>query len=387
MKILIVDDERSIRNSLKEILTDEGYDVDVAENGVSACAMVEKEKYDVIFCDIKMPEMDGVETLTRLIAMGIDSAVVMISGHGDIETAVECIKKGAFDFIQKPLDLNRILITIKNAKEKVHLVKETRILKKKVYGQEMVGESQPIRNIKAMIDKVAPTDARVLVIGANGTGKELVARNLHQKSSRSAMPYIEVNCAAIPSELIESELFGHEKGSFTSAIKQHKGKFEQADGGTLFLDEIGDMSLAAQAKVLRVLQEKKLSRVGSDKDIIVDVRVVAATNKNLKEENATGTFREDLYHRLSVIVINVPSLDERKDDIPLLVDYFIDQICSETGMIPRKIEPDAMQLLVDKSWTGNIRELRNVVERLLILSGDSITASDVRAYVIAYRCE
>ena len=383
MKILIVDDERSIRNSLKEILTDEGYDVDVAENGVSACAMVEKEKYDVIFCDIKMPEMDGVETLTRLIAMGIDSAVVMISGHGDIETAVECIKKGAFDFIQKPLDLNRILITIKNAKEKVHLVKETRILKKKVYGQEMVGESQPIRNIKAMIDKVAPTDARVLVIGANGTGKELVARNLHQKSSRSAMPYIEVNCAAIPSELIESELFGHEKGSFTSAIKQHKGKFEQADGGTLFLDEIGDMSLAAQAKVLRVLQEKKLSRVGSDKDIIVDVRVVAATNKNLKEEIAKGTFREDLYHRLSVIVINVPSLDERKDDIPLLVDYFIDQICSETGMIPRKIEPDAMQLLVDKSWTGNIRELRNVVERLLILSGDSITASEVRAYVIA----
>ena len=262
-------------------------------------------------------------------------------------------------------------------------MKETRILKKKVYGQEMVGESQPIRNIKAMIDKVAPTDARVLVIGANGTGKELVARNLHQKSSRSAMPYIEVNCAAIPSELIESELFGHEKGSFTSAIKQHKGKFEQADGGTLFLDEIGDMSLAAQAKVLRVLQEKKLSRVGSDKDIIVDVRVVAATNKNLKEEIAKGTFREDLYHRLSVIVINVPSLDERKDDIPLLVDYFIDQICSETGMIPRKIEPDAMQLRVDKSWTGNIRELRNVVERLLILSGDSITASDVRAYVIA----
>ena len=383
MKILIVDDERSIRNSLKEILSDEGYDVDVAENGVSACAMVEKEKYDVIFCDIKMPEMDGVETLTHLTAMGIDSAVVMISGHGDIDTAVECIKKGAFDFIQKPLDLNRILITIKNAKEKVHLVKETRSLKKKVYGQEMVGKSQPILNIKSMIDKVAPTDARVLVIGANGTGKELVARNLHQKSNRSAMPYIEVNCAAIPSELIESELFGHEKGSFTSAIKQHKGKFEQADGGTLFLDEIGDMSLAAQAKVLRVLQEKKLSRVGSDKDITVDVRVVAATNKNLKEEIAKGTFREDLYHRLSVIVINVPSLDERKDDIPLLVDHFVDQICSETGMIPRKFEPEAMQLLVNKTWTGNIRELRNVVERLLILSGDTITASDVKAYVMA----
>ena len=383
MKILIVDDERSIRNSLKEILSDEGYDVDVAENGVSACSMVEKEKYDVIFCDIKMPEMDGVETLTRLTEMGIDSAVVMISGHGDIGTAVECIKKGAFDFIQKPLDLNRILITIKNAKEKVHLVKETRTLKKKVYGQEIVGESQAIHNVKSMIDKVAPTDARVLVIGSNGTGKELVARNLHQKSHRSAMPYIEVNCAAIPSELIESELFGHEKGSFTSAIKQHKGKFEQADGGTLFLDEIGDMSLAAQAKVLRVLQEKKLSRVGSDKDITVDVRVVAATNKNLKEEIEKGTFREDLYHRLSVIVINVPKLDDRKEDIPLLVDHFIDQICSETGMVPRKIESDAMKLLIEKSWTGNIRELRNVVERLLILSGDTITAADVKAYVIA----
>ena len=382
MKILIVDDERAIRNSLKEILSDEGYDVEVAENGLEACQMVEKEKYDVIFCDIKMPVMDGIETLDKLVAMGIDSAIVMISGHGEIDTAVECIKKGAFDFIQKPLDLNRILITIKNAKEKVHLVKETRILKKKVYGQEMVGESEPMLAIKAMIDKVAPTDARVLVIGANGTGKELVARNLHQKSPRSAMPYVEVNCAAIPSELIESELFGHEKGSFTLAIKQHKGKFEQADGGTLFLDEIGDMSLAAQAKVLRVLQERKLSRVGSDKDIIVDVRVVAATNKNLKEEIAKGTFREDLYHRLSVIVINVPSLDERKDDIPLLVDYFMDQICSETGMQPRKVEPEALQLLVDKTWTGNIRELRNVVERLLILSGDSITVSDVKAYVL-----
>ena len=381
MKILIIDDERSIRNSLKEILADEGYDVDTAENGVQGCSMVEKEKYDVVFCDIKMPEMDGMEVLDRFTAMGIDAAVVMISGHGDIDTAVECIKKGAFDFIQKPLDLNRILITIKNAKDKVHLVKETRILKKKVYGQQMIGESEPIRHIKEMIDKVAPTDARVLIIGSNGTGKELVARNLHQKSRRSTMPYIEVNCAAIPSELIESELFGHEKGSFTSAIKQHKGKFEQADGGTLFLDEIGDMSLAAQAKVLRVLQEKKLSRVGSDKDIVVDVRVVAATNKNLKEEIAKGTFREDLYHRLSVIVINVPTLDERKDDIPLLVDHFIEQICAETGMPSRKLEPDAMQLLVNKTWTGNIRELRNVVERLLILSGDKITAADVKAYV------
>lgn len=381
MKILIIDDERSIRNSLKEILADEGYDVDVAENGVQGCQMVDKEKYSVIFCDIKMPEMDGLEVLDRLNEMGVDAAVVMISGHGDIDTAVECIKKGAFDFIQKPLDLNRILITIRNATEKVHLVKETKTLKKKVYGQEMIGNSEPILHIKDMIDKVAPTDARVLIIGSNGTGKELVARNLHQKSRRSAMPYVEVNCAAIPSELIESELFGHEKGSFTSAIKQHKGKFEQADGGTLFLDEIGDMSLAAQAKVLRVLQERKLSRVGSDKDIIVDVRVVAATNKNLKEEIAKGTFREDLYHRLSVIVINVPTLDERKDDIPLLVEYFIGQICSETGMAQREVDADAMKLLVEKTWTGNIRELRNVVERLLILSGERITASDVKAYV------
>ena len=382
MKILIIDDERSIRNSLKEILVDEGYDVDVAENGAQGCAMVDKEKYSVIFCDIKMPEMDGMEVLDRLGQMGVDSAVVMISGHGDIDTAVECIKKGAFDFIQKPLDLNRILITIKNATEKVSLVKETKILKKKVYGQEMVGESPALVHVMGMIEKVAPTDARVLIVGSNGTGKELVARNLHQKSPRSAAPYIEVNCAAIPSELIESELFGHEKGAFTSAIKQHKGKFEQADGGTLFLDEIGDMSLAAQAKVLRVLQEKKLCRVGSDKDIIVDVRVLAATNKNLKEEIAKGRFREDLYHRLSVIVINMPTLDERKSDIPLLVEYFIGQICSETGMQPRDIDEDAMKLLVEKTWTGNIRELRNVVERLLILSGKRITASDVKAYVL-----
>ena len=326
MKILIIDDERSIRNSLKEILSDEGYDVDVAEDGAQGCAMAGKEKYNIIFCDIKMPGMDGMEVLDKLVDMGVDAAIVMISGHGDFSTVVECMRKGAADYIPKPLDLNRILITIKNATERVSLVKEIKVLKKKVYGQPMIGESAAIQNIKDMIEKVAPTDARVLVIGSNGTGKELVARNLHQKSHRSAMPYIEVNCAAIPSELIESELFGHEKGSFTSAIKQHKGKFEQADGGTLFLDEIGDMSLAAQAKVLRVLQEKKLSRVGSDKDITVDVRVVAATNKDLKAEIAKGTFREDLYHRLSVIVINVPSLDERKSDIPLLVDFFIDQI-------------------------------------------------------------
>ena len=381
MKLLIIDDERSIRNSLKEILTDEGYEVDVAEDGAIGCEMAEKEKYNAIFCDIKMPNMDGLEVLDRLHQDGVDSAVIMISGHGDIDTAVECIKKGAFDFIQKPLDLNRILITIKNATDKESLVKETRILKKKVYGQQMIGESPAIQRIREMIDRVAPTDARVLITGSNGTGKELVARSLHQKSNRSAMPYIEVNCAAIPSELIESELFGHEKGAFTSAIKQHKGKFEQADGGTLFLDEIGDMSLAAQAKVLRVLQEKKLSRVGSDKDIQVDVRVIAATNKNLKEEIEKGNFREDLYHRLSVIVIHVPSLDERKSDIPLLVDHFIDQICSETAMSRREIEPEAMQMLIDKNWTGNIRELRNVVERLLILSGDRITADDVKAYV------
>lgn len=381
MKILIIDDERAIRNSLKEILTDEGYEADVAEDGATGCEMAEKEKYSVIFCDIKMPNMDGVEVLEKLHNEGVDSAIVMISGHGDIDTAVDCIKKGAFDFIQKPLDLNRILITIKNATEKVSLVTETKRLTKKVYGQQMIGESDAIRHIREMIDRVAPTDARVLITGSNGTGKELVARSLHQKSNRSSMPYIEVNCAAIPSELIESELFGHEKGAFTSAIKQHKGKFEQADGGTLFLDEIGDMSLAAQAKVLRVLQEKKLSRVGSDKDIQVDVRVIAATNKNLREEIAKGNFREDLYHRLSVIVINVPSLDERKSDIPLLVDYFIDQICSESALSRREVDPDAMQLLIDKNWTGNIRELRNVVERLLILSGDRITADDVKTYV------
>ena len=382
MKILVIDDERAIRNSLKEILMLEGYEVETAENGVQGIAMVEKEKYDVIFCDIKMPEMDGDEVLDRLVAMGIDAAIVMISGHGDINSAVACIKRGAFDFIPKPLDLNRILITIKNATEKVTLVKETKVLKKKVYGQEMIGESEALLHIKEMIDKVAPTDARVLICGSNGTGKELVARNLHQRSNRSAAPYIEVNCAAIPSELIESELFGHEKGSFTSAVKQHKGKFEQADGGTLFLDEIGDMSLAAQAKVLRALQEKKISRVGSDKDITVDVRVLAATNKNLKEEIEKGNFREDLYHRLSVILINVPTLDQRKSDIPLLVDHFLDQISSETGMPVRAVDPDAMNLLVEKSWTGNIRELRNVVERLMILSGDRITASDVKAYVL-----
>ena len=377
MKILVVDDERAIRNSLKEILSDEGYAVDTAEDGATALDMAGKERYDVIFCDIKMPNMEGTEVLEKLKKDGIDSAVIMISGHGDIDTAVECIKKGAFDFIQKPLDLNRILITIKNATERSKIITENTNLKKKVFGQQMVGESAPIKHLREMIEKVAPTDARVLITGPNGSGKELVARSLHQQSSRSAMPYIE----AIPSELIESELFGHEKGAFTSAIKQHKGKFEQADGGTLFLDEIGDMSLAAQAKVLRVLQERKLSRVGSDKDIEVDVRVIAATNKDLRAEIEKGNFREDLYHRLSVIVLHVPSLDERKDDIPLLVNYFNDKVSTESGMPKKEFSPQAIKMLQDKNWTGNIRELRNVVERLLILGGNPVSPQDIKDYV------
>ena len=386
MKILIVDDEKSIRFALKDIIEFEGHDVDLAADGKEGLEMAVANNYDVIFSDIKMPVMDGVEMLEKIVENGVDSAVVMISGHGTIDTAVDCIKKGAFDFIQKPLDLNRILITLKNATDKTSLVKETKILKKKVEKvagiPQIVGESEAIVRIKEMIERVAPTDARVLVTGSNGTGKELVARWLHEKSNRKNMPFVEVNCAAIPGELIESELFGHVKGSFTGAVKDHKGKFEQADGGTLFLDEIGDMSLAAQAKVLRVLQEKKLSRVGSDKDIIVDVRVLAATNKNLKAEIEKGNFREDLYHRLSVIVINVPNLDDRKTDIPLLVEHFIGQICAETGMPAREVDKEAMKLLVEKSWTGNIRELRNVVERLLILSGSRITVEDVRNYVL-----
>ncbi len=379
MRVLIVDDERAIRNSLKEILTDEGYDADTAEDGADAIRKVEKEKFDVIFCDIKMPGMDGIEVLDKFMEMGVDAAVVMISGHGDIDTAVECIKKGAFDFVQKPLDLNRILITVKNASERQTLASQNKVLKKKVYGADMIGKSAPMQRIREMIDKVAPTDARVLITGPNGSGKELVARNLHQQSNRSAMPFVEVNCAAIPGELIESELFGHEKGSFTSAIKQHKGKFEQADGGTLFLDEIGDMSLAAQAKVLRVLQERKLSRVGSDKDIEVNVRVIAATNKDLQKEIAAGNFREDLYHRLSVILIRVPSLDERKDDIPMLIEHFLEKYTD--GGKARSFSPEAVDLLVNKSWPGNIRELDNVVDRLLILGDDVISARNVRDYV------
>jgi DNA-binding NtrC family response regulator len=382
MKILIIDDERSIRNSLREILSDEGYEVEVAEDGAEGLKAATASHYDVIFCDIKMPVMDGTEVLSKLAEEEIDSAVVMISGHADIGTAVDCIKKGAFDFIEKPLDLNRILITIKNATDKATLTTQNKVLKKKVFGTaRMIGESAPMQHIRDIVAKVAATPARVLIEGPNGSGKELVARSLHAQSDRAAAPYIEVNCAAIPSELIESELFGHEKGSFTSAIKQHKGKFEQADGGTLFLDEIGDMSLAAQAKVLRVLQENKLSRVGSDADIKVDVRVIAATNKDLTKEIAEGNFREDLYHRLSVIVIKVPSLDERKEDIPLLVDYFVEQICSETAMPRKSFSPEAVKALQERSWKGNIRELRNVVERLLILGEDVITPDNVKEYV------
>ena len=380
MKILIVDDERAIRYSLKEILEMEGYQVETAENGQEGLQMAEKEKYDAIFCDIKMPEMDGTEMLAKVIEEGIETPVVMVSGHADISTAVDCIKKGAFDFIEKPLDLNRILITLKNATDKASLVKETKILKKKIYGREMVGASEPIGHLKDMIQKVAPTQASVLITGPNGSGKELVAQSIYQLSQRSQMPFVEVNCAAIPSELIDSELFGHKKGSFTSAIRDHKGKFEQADGGTIFLDEIGDMSLAAQAKVLRVLQERKLTPVGGDKEITVDVRVIAATNKNLQEEIARGNFREDLYHRLSVIVLKVPALDNRKEDIPLLINYFSGSICSEIGKPVREFSPEALSLLQERSWPGNIRELRNVVERLLILGGSPVTAQDVKDY-------
>ena len=382
MKILIIDDERAIRNSLREILGDEGYSVDVAEDGSAGVQAALAGRYDVIFCDIKMPAMDGTEVLSRLIEEGIDGAIVMISGHADISTAVDCIKKGAFDFIEKPLDLNRILITIRNATDKAALTTQNKILKKKVFGGiRMVGESAPIAHVRQMIEKVAATPARVLITGPNGSGKELVARSLHALSDRASEPYVEVNCAAIPSELIESELFGHEKGSFTSAVKQHKGKFEQADGGTLFLDEIGDMSLAAQAKVLRVLQENKLSRVGSDTDIKVDVRVIAATNKDLSKEIEAGNFREDLYHRLSVIVIKVPSLDERREDIPLLIDYFCGQLADETALPRKTFSPEAVSLLQQRSWKGNIRELRNVVERLLILGDDVVSVQNVKDYV------
>lgn len=389
MKILIIDDERSIRNTLADVCEDEGHEVAVAEDGAKGYALAKENNFDVIFSDIKMPQMDGLELLKKLVDEGVDSAIVMITGHGDIETAVECIKLGAYDFIQKPLDLSRFLVLIRNAGDKSNNIKEIKSLRKKIVKsngyQDIIGKSKPIEQVRQMIDRVAPTDARVLIMGENGTGKELVARWLHLKSNRASMPFVEVNCAAIPGELIESELFGHEKGSFTSAVKQHKGKFEQANGGTLFLDEIGDMSLAAQAKVLRVLQENKLSRVGSDTDINVNVRVVAATNKNIPQEIEKGNFREDLYHRLSVIVIKVPSLTERREDIPLLAQYFIDQISQEMGVATRKINKDALEELKKYSWGGNIRELRNVVERLMILGGQTITKEDVINYAGVFK--
>lgn len=382
-RILVIDDERAIRNTLKDVLEYENYEVDLAENGPTGIELFNGNSYDVVLCDIKMQEMDGIEVLDKLHSISSLTPVIMISGHGNIDTAVESIKKGAYDFLEKPLDLNRLLITIRNAKEKSTLVSQTQVLKSKVSKMyEIVGKSEPIMKIKDMIDKVAPTEARVLITGANGAGKELVAHQLHEKSSRAKGPFIEVNCAAIPSELIESELFGHEKGSFTSAIKQRIGKFEQANGGTLFLDEIGDMSLSAQSKVLRALQENKICRVGSDKDIPVNVRVIAATNKNIHKEIENNNFREDLFHRLSVIIIHVPSLNERIDDIPLLVDHFITLICKEYGMSKMNITDEAVEELKKIKWTGNIRELRNVIERLIILCKGRITGADVLAYAV-----
>lgn len=380
-KILIIDDEKSIRKTLREILEYEKYQVDEASDGAEGVAMIQKEKYDIVLCDIKMPKMDGIEALDKIMLLSADTPIVMISGHGNIETAVEAVKKGAFDFIAKPLDLNRLLVTIRNAMDKSTLVTETKVLKKKVSKTfDMVGESKGIQQIQEMIERVAPTDARVLITGGNGSGKELVARWLHEKSNRANAPLIEVNCAAIPSELIESELFGHEKGAFTSAINQRKGKFEQAEGGTLFMDEIGDMSLSAQAKVLRALQENKITRVGGEKEIKVNVRVVAATNKDLQKEIAAGNFREDLYHRLSVILIHVPSLNERKEDIPLLAEHFLKMICEDHGMPGKSFSKDAIKELQKINWTGNIREFRNVVERLIILCDKTITDKDVIAY-------
>lgn len=382
LKILVIDDERSIRNTLKDILGFEGYHVEIAENGIIGLELVRSTDFDIILCDIKMPEMDGLEALEHIMQIKPESTVVMISGHGTIDTAVEAIKKGAFDFIEKPLDLNRLLITLRNASDKTALIKETKFLKQKVGKKfEIIGESPAIKKVLEMCDRVAQTEARVLITGANGTGKELVARRLHEYSSRAENPFVEVNCAAIPSELIESELFGHEKGAFTSAIKQRKGKFEQADGGTLFLDEIGDMSLSAQAKVLRALQENIITRVGSDKPVEVNVRVIAATNKDLLEEIRNGSFREDLYHRLSVILIHVPSLDQRKEDIPVLAQYFIEQLCNDYGQPKKEITPEALEMLAIRSWSGNIREFHNVIERLIILGGKTITEEDVVSFV------
>ena len=384
--ILIIDDEKAIRKTLSEILSYEGYKIDEAADGEEGLKKFGNAAYDVVLCDIKMPKLDGIEFLEKAREINADVPIIVISGHGNIDTAVEAVKKGAFDYISKPPDLNRLLITLRNALDKQTLVTETKVLKRKVAKvQEMVGDSIGIKKIKDTIEKVAPTEARVLITGDNGVGKELVARWIHEKSNRNTGPMVEVNCAAIPGELIESELFGHEKGSFTSAIKQRIGKFEQANGGTIFLDEIGDMSLNAQAKVLRALQEGKITRVGADKDINVDVRVIAATNKDLLKEVDEKTFRLDLYHRLGVIIVHVPSLNERREDVPLLVDFYIEKIADEYGQPKKTVDKNAMELLTNNNWTGNIRELRNVVERLIILSGKNITAEDVTNYVLSKR--
>ena len=380
-KILIIDDEKSIRRSIKEILEFEKHTIEEAEDGVTALNLALKNNYDIILSDIKMPKLDGEELLNKLIENNISSAIIMMSGHGTIETAVNAVKKGAYDYLAKPIDLNRLLVCIKNALEKTELVTETKILKKKILKSvDMIGNSASIENVKQLIEKVAPTDARVLITGSNGSGKELVAKLLHEKSNRSNGPLIEVNCAAIPSELIESELFGHEKGSFTSAVAQRKGKFELAEGGTLFLDEIGDMSLSAQAKVLRALQESKITRVGGDKELKINVRVIAATNKNLEKEIEDGNFRRDLYHRLAVIPIHVPSLDERKDDITILADYFLELVCEEMGIAKKVITDTAVSALQNRNWPGNIREFRNVIERLIILGGKEISEKDVQQF-------
>ncbi len=380
-RILVIDDEKGIRNTLKDILEYEKHEVEIAGTGEEGLDFLNNNGFDLVLLDVKMPGLDGIEVLESISQNHPEVAVIMISGHGNIDTAVEAIKKGAFDFLEKPLDLNRILVTIRNATDKTKLVRETSMLRKQLSSNfEIIGNSEAINKVKEFIQKVAPTDARVLITGGNGTGKELVARQLHEMSSRVSGPFVEVNCAAIPSELIESELFGHEKGAFTSALKQRKGKFEQADGGTIFLDEIGDMSLSAQAKVLRALQENKITRVGGDKDIEVNVRVVAATNKNLIKEIEAGNFREDLYHRLSVIVIRVPSLAERTDDIPILVQHFLTILCNELGVARKEITTDAVVALSQNEWRGNVRELKNVVERLIILSGKEITIDDVKQF-------
>ncbi len=381
VKILIIDDEKAIRRSIKDILEFEKYAVEEAEDGQQGLDMALKNRYDVILSDIKMPKLDGIELLTRLRQSDAESPLIMMSGHGNIETAVEAVKKGAYDYLAKPIDLNRLLVTIRNAMDRSTLVAETKVLKKKIgKAYEMVGESKTLNQVRDMIDKVAPTDARVLITGSNGSGKELVAREIHAKSGRSSAPLVEVNCAAIPSELIESELFGHEKGAFTSAVSTRKGKFELAEGGSIFLDEIGDMSLSAQAKVLRALQENKITRVGGDKEIKVDVRILAATNKDLKKEIEKGNFREDLYHRLSVILIHVPSLNERLEDIPLLAEHFCSMICNDYGMAKKTFTKEAIRELQKKDWTGNIREFRNVVERLIILCNKEITDKDVKQF-------